>query len=193
MLFHYGVAGRPIQGEVVSGDTYAIVEGDGFSLFLLIDGLGHGAAAAHAAEQAREIGVAQAALPPEMLLRTMDEKLIGTRGAVASVLRLETRSRVGLVSFCGIGNVGLNFDGKHPFCPISTPGILGRRIRKVRAFEHQLTPGDTLALYTDGISSRFEINTLPEDPQRAATTLLEQHGKSTDDASCIILRWKGLS
>ncbi len=190
MSLTYGVAMRPIPGEPVSGDAYAVVEGQGFTTVLVIDGLGHGAGAAEAAARARALGVAAAEAQPEALLRTMDTGLVGTRGAVASVLRVEPKGSAARVSFCGIGNVGLSFQGRRAFGPISTPGILGRRVRKLSVFEHELAFGDRLALFTDGISSRFELAALPEEPQLAAEALLAQHGKPTDDALCLVLRWE---
>jgi membrane-associated protease RseP (regulator of RpoE activity) len=154
-MMTYGVAVRPMRGETRSGDAAAVVVREGFVMAVLIDGLGHGVGAAEVAEQALAVAVARAELRPEALLREMDEALVRSRGAVASVLRLEPGAGGGLASFAGVGNVGLCFRGKAPFAPVSMPGILGRRVRKVRAFEHALSRGDLLVLYTDGLSSRI--------------------------------------
>lgn len=189
-MMRFGVALRPIPGELASGDAFAVVEAEDYTVVLLIDGLGHGPAAAQVAAQAKQLGEAQAAWMPEQIIRALDDGLVGSRGAVASVLWLGKKNHVDTAIFCGVGNVDLRFRGKTPFAPISTPGILGRRVRKIRAFEHPLSHGDTLVLYTDGISSRFSVDELPTDPNQAASTLLARFGKATDDAACVVVRWE---
>lgn len=191
MRVTYGVAVRPLPGESCSGDAALVVEGEGFLTAILIDGLGHGPGAAQVAEQARALGAARARLHPEALLRELDNGLIGSRGAVASVLRLERSERGGEASFAGIGNVTLTFRGRAPFAPVSTPGILGRRVRKVRAFRHDLAPGDLLVLSTDGLSSRLDLEGLTGAPQAMAETLLSRFGKPSDDAGCVVVSWEG--
>ena len=191
-MMTYGIAVRPLRGETRSGDAAAVVVKDGFVTAILIDGLGHGAGAAEVAEQALALSVARADLRPEALLREVDDALIRSRGAVASVLRLEPTPSGGLASFAGIGNVGLCFRGQKPFAPVSMPGILGRRVRKVRAFEHTLSKGDLLVLYTDGLSSRLDLSELTGETSAMAQTLLERFGKGTDDAGCVVLRWEGI-
>ena len=153
----------------------------------LVDGLGHGEAAADVADQAVAFVRAQASLAPETLLRALDAALVGSRGAVASVLRVEA----GLVSFAGIGNVSLSFAGQRPFSAVSVPGILGRRVRKVRSFSHSLSPGDRLVLTTDGISSALDLASCREEPEALADAVIRRWGKATDDAGCLALCWQG--
>jgi serine phosphatase RsbU (regulator of sigma subunit) len=54
--------------------------------------------------------------------------------------------------------------------------------------------GDTFVLYSDGISSRFNLDgkidmTLP--PQTMADAILEQYGKTVDDATVVVVRDTG--
>ncbi|NLB74619.1 MAG: stage II sporulation protein E, partial [Firmicutes bacterium] len=51
----FGAFGRPVEGELVSGDSYLIREIESGWLIALADGLGHGAAAAEASEKALSI------------------------------------------------------------------------------------------------------------------------------------------
>jgi hypothetical protein len=190
-MIQHGIAIRPMPGETRSGDAASVVVREGFVTAILIDGLGHGVGAAEVADHAIQLAEAQAELRPEALLRALDEALIRSRGAVASVLRLERATGGGLASFAGIGNVGLSFRGQRPFAPVSMPGILGRRVRKVRSFEHSLSRGDLLVLYTDGLSSRLELGDLAGEPPSMAASLVARFGKSTDDAGCVVLRWDG--
>ncbi|MDN2495987.1 stage II sporulation protein M, partial [Nocardia nova] len=52
----WAVAGRALPGQRVSGDRSVVLDaGDGSVLFAVLDGLGHGAAAADAADRAAQV------------------------------------------------------------------------------------------------------------------------------------------
>ena len=75
--------------------------------------------------------------------------------------------------------------------PVCTPGIIGRPIRKVVEFSYELASGDLIAIYSDGISSRFDLKeyrTLPA--QECADLILRNHGKYHDDATVLTIRYR---
>lgn len=183
----WSVAVRPMPSQVRCGDAGVVVSMDTHVTAVLIDGLGHGDGAAAVADQAAAVATAHAALAPEALLRALDDALYGSRGAVASVLRLEA----GVATFAGIGNVALTFAGQRPFGPVTVPGILGRRLRKVKSYSHELRAGDRMVLTTDGLSSRLDLAAATEPPEALARAMVERWGKATDDAGCIALCWQG--
>jgi serine/threonine protein phosphatase PrpC len=62
-------------------------------------------------------------------------------------------------------------------------------MRTVRETVLRIHEGDLFVLHTDGISSRFspeELRTM--DVGAAARRLLASHGKTHDDAACIVVR-----
>ncbi|RYE94934.1 MAG: hypothetical protein EOO75_00625 [Myxococcales bacterium] len=181
----WSVAVRPMPSQTRCGDAGVVVATEAFVTAVLVDGLGHGEGAAEVADLAVAVATAQAALLPSELLRALDVALTGSRGAVASVLRIEA----GVATFAGIGNVSLAFAGHRPFGPVTVPGILGRRLRKVKTSSHELAPGDRLALYTDGVSSRLDLRSAAVAPEQLAHAVIERWGKATDDAGCIALGW----
>jgi hypothetical protein len=113
--------------------------------------------------------------------------LAGTRGAVAALALVSFESNE--LSFSGIGNVEFQAVSREPIRPVSLPGIVGRRVRKTKRFDYAIHPGDFFVLHSDGISSRFDARLYRElAPQVAADRILQAHGKTTDDATCVVFR-----
>ncbi len=186
-MVRWSLAVRPLPSQLRCGDAGVVIVTSSFVTAALVDGLGHGDLAAEVAEQAVDVVRAEATLAPEALLRALDAALAGGRGAVASVVRIEG----GVATFAGIGNVGLTFAGRRPFAPITVPGILGRRLRKVRSFSHELSPGDRLVMTTDGMASHIDLAAAREEPEALAGALLARWARPTDDAGCLALTWPG--
>jgi len=180
-----GTARRPLPGELVCGDAFAVVQHPHATLVCLADGLGHGPAAREASEAACQHARDHAEAPLGALIRGMDGVLATTRGAAVSLLSLQPGVR--RVQFVGIGNVEVRAIARSPIAPPTTPGIVGHGLRSVRVWEYPLADGDLLVLMTDGISSRFELGDLAHlEPQRMAEVILARHQKSHDDACCVV-------
>jgi negative regulator of sigma-B (phosphoserine phosphatase) len=72
------------------------------------------------------------------------------------------------------------------------PGVLGDRLPRLRLQSVQLEPGDMIVLATDGIRRSFvEEHTLHDAPMAAAERILERHGRKTDDALVLVMRYNG--
>jgi serine/threonine protein phosphatase PrpC len=185
-----GVAQRPADGETLCGDVYVIVPRGGATLVALADGLGHGPEAARAARAFCSHVEAGADAPLEEILASADRAVAGTRGVAASLLRLDPP---GHAEFAGVGNVVLRVLGRTLVHPLNVAGILGRRnTRKLRTERFAVSPGDLLVMHTDGVSGRWELDDLGADaPDRVARGLLDTHGRSHDDATCVVVRWDG--
>ena len=98
-----GEAGEPFSGEERSGDLAVWAPYNGGALVAAIDGLGHGDAAADAAEVAGERLRAYAGEPPEIALKRCHEALRATRGVVATLAWFDLASAE--LTWTGIGNV----------------------------------------------------------------------------------------
>jgi negative regulator of sigma-B (phosphoserine phosphatase) len=182
-----GSARRAAVGQSVCGDACAVFSTTQGTLICVADGLGHGADANAAASLACEYARQHADVPLETLMRGMDRVLAGTRGAAVSLISL--RPAAALVQYVGIGNVDLRAIARAPIAPPSTPGIMGRGLRKVRVWEYPLATEDLLVIVTDGISSRFELGAFSHlAPQALAETLVAKHHKAHDDACCVVAR-----
>ncbi len=183
-----GVAQRPADGETLCGDAYVIVPRGRRTLVALADGLGHGPEAARAAQAFCSHAGAAPDAPLEVILASADRAVAGTRGVAASLLRLDPP---GHAEFAGVGNVVLRVVGRAPVHPLSVAGILGRRnARKIRCERFAVEQGDVLVMFTDGVSGRWGPADLGADPpDRLARALLDRHGRSHDDATCVVVRW----
>jgi serine/threonine protein phosphatase PrpC len=181
---------RPMPGEVQCGDAYAVVTGPRTTLLAVADGLGHGPEAARAARAFCVHAEQHVDRSLEGILATADAALAGTRGAAVALLRLDPRGRF---EFAGIGNIAVRAVSRRPIHPVSVAGTLGRRhSRRPLCESFDVDGGDLVVVHTDGISSRFELDAIRTDAApRIAEALLSSHGKSNDDATCIVVRWPG--
>ena len=192
-LLDWAVAARPLAGHACSGDVAVVEAFEGGMLVAVIDGLGHGDAAAAVARIA-EAALRQDAGPSiANCLRTCHAALRGTRGAVAGVVSLSAVDRV--LRWGGVGDVqGLLVrarPGTRHTMPM-TGGVLGDRLPRLRTGESPILPGDTLVLVSDGIGSGFAVDVFVAAPVRSiAVRLLERHGRVDDDAIALVARWRG--
>jgi len=101
------------------------------------------------------------------------------------------------VAFMGVGNIGVQARSVEPIKPISKNGIVGYRLPRLQEFRYRYTPGDLFVLHSDGISSRFVLNSLGEwnserslvdNPQALAEEIAQRFGKDNDDLTVIVAK-----
>jgi anti-sigma regulatory factor (Ser/Thr protein kinase) len=179
----------PMAGEEASGDAWAQASDGAMLTLMLVDGLGHGADAAVAAQTAvREL---RAGVDPGFLLERIHGALASTRGAAAAVARVDRAS--GRVDYAGIGNIaGTIVAGGQTKSLVSMPGILGHRTQRVRSFQYELPPGGLLVLHSDGLRSGWELAGYPglllRDPLVIASLLIRDFERGRDDVSVAVAR-----
>ncbi len=189
-----GEAGAPLEGEDRSGDLAVWVPYEGGALVAAVDGLGHGAAAADAAEAAAEQFHRHAGEPPETLLRHCHQALRSTRGVVATVAWFELET-AGL-TWTGIGNVEgrLVRAGRERGDSLDSPtlfgGVLGWSLPAVRLVRTTLSPGDCVVMATDGVAADFGSSLVPgASAEEQARRVLGSHARGSDDALVVAVRW----
>jgi negative regulator of sigma-B (phosphoserine phosphatase) len=190
-----GEAGQPLDGEDRSGDLAVFAAYDGGALVAVIDGLGHGAAAADASEAAAEQLRANAGEPPATLLRRCHEALRSTRGVVATVAWFELPG--GALTWTGIGNVegrlvrAARARGDTLDSPTLFGGVLGWSLPAVRLVRTTLEPGDCVVMATDGVAADFGSSLLPGVPApEQARRVLASHARGSDDALVVAVRFR---
>ncbi|XIG73407.1 serine/threonine protein kinase [Streptomyces sp. SGAir0957] len=185
---------RPISGETVCGDTWAVRAGtaadDGPLMVLMCDGLGHGPLAARVGERARQVFRQSTAEHPSDLLRQLHEGLRGTRGAALAVARLDPRA--GRVDLCGVGNISaFMVEESRRSALLSHPGIVGAQIPTVRTYSADLKPDTALVMHSDGLHQRWSPADLPgllrRHPAVIAGQILNQAGLRRDDAGIVVV------
>ncbi|MEN9935580.1 MAG: hypothetical protein RLZZ387_2159 [Chloroflexota bacterium] len=190
MSIEWGAVCRAKQGQQTSGDTYLVHDqGAGRTLVSVIDGLGGGEEAARAARIAEALYRERADHPLQDLVRQSHTALHATRGAVASLLRLDEPGRA--MTYVGVGNIGAHVYSRQPIKPISKNGILGYRLPTLLELRYSYEPGDIFVLFSDGVSSQFGQDPLidiRQPPQQVAEQILARYGKHTDDATVLVVR-----
>lgn len=194
----WAVASRPRPGEHVCGDQSIAVGIDGgAALFGVLDGLGHGPAAATAALTAADALRGARGERLEVLVQLCHRLLGGTRGVAMTVARIDFEP--GQLSWTGIGNVSANLVAK----TISgtqvrssarlTGGIVGYRIPDISPA--QVVPirtGDLLVIVSDGITEdHLDHIDFAAPAIDIAEQILSKHAKETDDALVLAARHRG--
>jgi phosphoserine phosphatase RsbX len=191
-----GLAGVAHAGEWRSGDVAVFAPTARGGLVAVIDGLGHGDAAADAAEAAAEILEAHADEPPQRLLERCHDALRRTRGAVMTLAWFDLEAAT--MEWTGVGNVearllraGAGPNGRFD-SPVVLGGVVGFNLPQVRLGTVELEPGDTVVLATDGVAADYSVSLEPGiAAQVLAERVLERHGKGTDDALAALVRYLG--
>ncbi|MFC7279817.1 SpoIIE family protein phosphatase [Paractinoplanes rhizophilus] len=182
---------RPLTGEPVSGDAFAVREADGRRQVLMCDGLGHGSLAAAAAHEAVRAFADAPPQPPAAMIETLHRRLHHTRGAAVAVAELDAEA--GLVRYAGLGNISgtvIGPTGRRGM--ISLPGIAGHQRRQVRQYDYPMDPGAVVLMHSDGVVDRFDMTEYPglltRSPAVIAATVLRDAGVRRDDAGVLAAR-----
>lgn len=188
-----GIFGRALAHEPVSGDHAAFVR-DGDVLTLgLADGIGHGPLAHDASGRAITAFQEHHGLSPSAVLEACHTAVVGSRGAVMAVARLDAGA--GTVEHAAVGNIMTRIErwrNSRIFTGSSaTLGARGPR-RKPLAETVTIEPTEVLMMYTDGLTSRVSLaeepDLLREHPVVIAQRVLALFGRANDDALVVAAR-----
>ena len=189
MTVDYGVAARPLRGELESGDLHVVIPRPRGAIVAVADGLGHGYEAALAAKMAVNTLTAQAHFPLPDLVKACHEALLRTRGVAMSIASLESET----MTWLAVGNVAallLHADESGKVARehiLARNGVVGHRLPPLRAATQRICRGDLLIFATDGVREGFESAVRHDArPQETADRILAQFGKTTDDALVLV-------
>ena len=190
-----GIAERALPGEPRSGDRAVLVAYEGGALVAAIDGLGHGIEAADAADIAAGVLAASPDEEPVRLLEICHAALARTRGAVMTLAWFDLVSAS--MTWTGVGNVEgrLVHANAGPRAPtqgaLTKGGVVGYNLPSIRVTGTDLEDGDVMVLATDGIDSGFaRAISAGGSAQRIADRILAAHGKASDDALVVVVRFR---
>lgn len=193
----WAAAGRAMPGQRRSGDRAVVLDAGGNSvLFAVLDGLGHGPAAAEAADRAAQVLSDNRAEPLDVLALMCHRALADTRGAALSLALFDSGDRV---HWLGVGNVESRILAAEPGKPairaaaLLTAGIVGYLLPQTLTTQTiPVRAGDLLLMSTDGIVSDFvESIDLSRPTAEITVEVLENHSKDTDDALVLAARNRG--
>jgi anti-sigma regulatory factor (Ser/Thr protein kinase) len=187
----WAVLWRAMPGEECCGDGFAVRTGTDEFLGMVADGLGHGAFAAQASEQAVRIFEKSSVADPDSLLENLHLGLRATRGAAVSVAKIE-QSR-GLVTFSGVGNVaGALIVGGQVKRMVPRNGTVGAVARHIMGFQYPFKGEALVVLHTDGLAGNWSLDKYPglaqREPALIAAVLYRDFGRRRDDALILVVR-----
>lgn len=192
----WSVAKRCRRGEATSGDLAVVNVLPGGALVAGVDGVGHGAEAARAAGRAGEVVRASPGLDLVRLMKRCHSALRGTRGAAISLAFISTSE--GGMTWLGVGNVEGRVVSGDPSAtrPKGSlalgSGVAGYELPAVRTAALQVRPGDVVILATDGVDPSFaDALDLSGSTHAIAERIMARHGKPTDDALVVAVRYLG--
>ena len=199
----WGAASMPLPGETECGDRYVVERFEFGAMVAMIDALGHGSAAAAAADLAAQTLSRHCREDPLALIRRCHASLRGTRGAAVSIAEFDAERRT--ISWIGIGNVaGVLVSDDPQGLPrlrglLGYGGVVGDRLpetsttgRLMGASVVEVSAGDTLILTTDGVGPYPpDVLRAERDPQAQAQRILDRYAKRTDDAAVLVARLNG--
>jgi negative regulator of sigma-B (phosphoserine phosphatase) len=174
----------PKPGERENGDAVLVREdGEGRSMLVVIDALGHGPGAAEVSLAGTEcLSALPLDTPVLQVMHALHQALRGSRGAAATVCML-TGSRI---ECCAVGNVHLLSSGSEVPLVLS-PGILGHQVAKFRVSDSALRAGARIALISDGVSLRFSLDQLRHlAAAEACEFIIRRYRRQEDDATVLL-------
>jgi serine phosphatase RsbU (regulator of sigma subunit) len=192
----WGVATAALAGQSQSGDLHLVKFWPDGALVAAVDGLGHGAEAAVAAQLAVATLEAHSTRELIALLKGCHEALRRTRGVAVSVASFAFHEQT--LTWLGVGNVeGVLLRADAQANParetlMLVGGVVGYNLPALRAAMTTVAKGDTLVFATDGIRDGWAQEVTGEDePQRIADRIGSRYSKGTDDALVLVARYRG--
>ena len=125
------------------------------------------------------------------MMNGLHTDLKGSRGAVAAFCCIHRQKQV--VDYVGIGNITVRILGKNEIHMVPKDGIIGYMMTNASMKQVPFTRDDVLIMYTDGLKEHFSLGTcgelLSKSSQQIAESLHERYSKSSDDASCAVVKF----
>ncbi len=186
----WAVSAQALAGEAGNGDCATVhVDDDGATVLAVVDGLGHGPAAARASATAISAIREGACTDLRRVCERTHDALRQTRGAALTIARIDGRQ----LSWVGIGNVDARIwpagDLRTRSSLITAAGVVGYRLPPLRVDTVDLSAGDTLVITTDGIAPG-SVRDVPcaATVDAVAASILADGAHGADDALVLVAR-----
>jgi anti-sigma regulatory factor (Ser/Thr protein kinase) len=181
----------PYPGMTACGDGWRLHEAGSQATLIVCDGLGHGDGAVKATRAVLGAFSMRTDGSLAAILDHADRAARATRGAAATVVRIDLIAREATVA--GIGNVAAWIAaGDSTRQLVTQHGTLGQAMPRIREERYAFPSGAQLVMCSDGLKSRLAIGDYPgllaHDPATVAATLWRDHARGKDDATSVVLR-----
>lgn len=188
--YRFGVSQHSLHNDPACGDIWHLSVKDSRISALIIDGLGHGEDAQDAARAGERAFAVEPFAMPSVLMDDMHRAMCGSRGGAGALAQYDGHN--GRLQFAGIGNIGatlITADKSRGLA--SHPGILGAQFRKAQTFDFTECQGQLLVMYSDGLQSRWNLNSYPgliyRHPAVIAAVLHRDFCRGRDDVTVLVV------
>lgn len=174
------------------GDSYFYRETDSEFICALADGLGSGEFAKESSQAVIDIIEKNIHAPVEDIIKQCNKILVGKRGVVLGVLKVNFETNT--YTFSSVGNIGIMTISATSEKKRNIPntGYLGGYPRKVKVTHGDLLEGMVFAMFSDGVSSR-DLSAkyfLGKDVQKITETFSMLVGPNeNDDTTLIVMKY----
>lgn len=178
-------------GEETCGDAWAAQMDPQTSTLFVVDGLGHGADAALAANEALRQFQRSRSQGAAEIVQSVHLAMRHTRGGAVAAARIDEAAAT--VGYAGLGNIAgaLVTSAGAARHLVSLSGIAGHNARKVHAFEYP-APDGLLIMHSDGIGGGWTPQSYPGfvslHPMLLAGLLYRDFARRRDDATVVVAR-----
>lgn len=185
-----GAVVKPIRGEEISGDAWALRwNGDNLAI-IVADGLGHGILAARASAEAIFAFRRATESAPATVLNRIHAALKGTRGAAVSVASLDSS---GTVRYAGVGNIsGVIVRADKPLFMVSHNGTAGYQTPRLQEFSYPVPEESLLVMHSDGLTTNWNLNEYAglrrHHPSIIAGVLYRDASRNRDDVCVVVAK-----
>ncbi len=176
------------KGNYYCGDSYFYKETDNAFLCALADGLGSGEMARESSKAVMEVIEENPELTVEPLVKKCNEVLVGKRGVVLGILRIDFNALT--YSYSSIGNIGVitvDPDGvRNRNIPLA--GYLSGYPRSLRITHGKVQKGMVFLMFSDGVNDRRLSSkfTRSKGVEQITEHYKDLYGQSRDDDTTLI-------
>ena len=187
----FGSASRAHPRMAENGDAFVIKCWDESALVAVIDGLGHGPFAHHAAQTARQYVEHHVDQPLDVIFRGVGRACRATRGVVMALARFDEDGTQ--LTFASIGNIEVRVFGSVELMNfVVRRGIVGVNAPNPAVTQHRWQPNQVLVLHSDGLTTRWRWEDFPDLRRVSASVmarrLLQALAKNDDDATVLVVK-----
>lgn len=189
-----GVVCVPYAGEWTCGDAWSLIRTPNGVQAVVVDGLGHGAEAARAADEALRIVRECEGWSPARTIEAAHGPLRATRGAAIAVAEVVASEQV--LYFAGVGNISGTIVSRGKSRGLTSHnGTVGFALHKVQEFTYPWQDNACLVMHSDGITSRARADAYPglaeRHPAIVAGVIFRDFNRGRDDATVLVVRGPG--
>lgn len=186
-----GAVLKPLAGEEIAGDLWAISERDCGPVVILADGLGHGLMAARAAAEAISAFRRSSESAPVPILNRVHSSLRSTRGAAVAIASIDRAGRT--IRYSGIGNIsGVIVQPSRPVAMVSHNGTAGFQSPRLQEFSYPLPEEALIVMHSDGLASSWSVDSHPglrrRHPSIVAGVLYREAARQRDDVCVVVVK-----